>query len=80
MSGGNKYDPMRDYVDKHRPPGVSQVYDGGYKAGKFTGDCVDKVIKEVEKYSSGAGAAARVVRGYVEEKLPIFQDNRPHKN
>ncbi|CAG2178850.1 unnamed protein product [Oppiella nova] len=82
MSGGNHWDPVRDYVDKYRPKGVSQVYDGVYQAGKSTGEWVQKGIKQVDRVSPAVGTAARVGVKYAEEngKLSIFQDNRPNKN
>ncbi|CAG2172514.1 unnamed protein product [Oppiella nova] len=76
MSGGNHWDPVRDYVDKYRPNVVGQVYDGVDQAGQL----VQRGLKQLDRVSPAVGTAARVGVKFVEEKLPSLQDNRPRKN
>ena len=78
MSGGNQYDPIRNYRDDRNPP-WAPAYDAVYNFGTAAGGVVDTTIKAVEGRSPAGAAVAKSVRIVFEKKLPVFQDNRPKK-
>ncbi|CAG2102451.1 unnamed protein product, partial [Medioppia subpectinata] len=68
----NFWDPFRNWVDRHRPPLISQVYDATYKAGKTVGKGVWETARQLEKVSPDLGAAARKSIRNTEREWPVI--------